>query len=114
MAKKLYVGSLSYSTTDDALKATFSAAGTVVSASIIIDKMSGRSKGFGFVEMSSDEEAAKAVEMFNGKEVDGRTIIVNEARPMTERPPRAAGARGGFGGGNNRGGGRGFGGNDRF
>lgn len=108
MAKKLYVGSLSYSTTDDALKATFSAAGTVVSASIIIDKMSGRSKGFGFVEMSTDEEAVKAIEMFNGKEVDGRTIIVNEARPMTERPPR----RGGFGG--NRGGGQGFGGNDRF
>jgi RNA recognition motif-containing protein len=112
MAKKLYVGSLSYGTTDDALKATFSAAGTVVSASIIIDKMSGRSKGFGFVEMSTDEEAVKAIEMFNGKEVDGRTIIVNEARPMTERPPRAGG-RGGFGGGN-RGGGRGFGGNDRF
>lgn len=110
MAKKLYVGSLSYSTTDDALKATFSAAGTVVSASVIIDKMSGRSKGFGFVEMSTDEEAQKAVEMFNGKEVDGRTIIVNEARPMTERPPRT----GGFGG-DNRGGGRGgFGGNDRF
>lgn len=112
MAKKLYVGSLSYSTTDDALKATFSAAGTVVSASIIIDKMSGRSKGFGFVEMSSDEEATKAVEMFNGKEVDGRTIIVNEARPMTDRPARTGG-RGGFGGGN-RDGGRGFGGNDRF
>ncbi|MFH1048886.1 MAG: RNA-binding protein [Patescibacteria group bacterium] len=113
MAKKLYVGSLSYSTTDDALKATFSAAGTVVSASIIIDKMSGRSKGFGFVEMSTDEEALKAVEMFNGKEVDGRTIIVNEARPMTERPARTGG-RGGFGSGSNRGGGRGFGGNDRF
>lgn len=111
MAKKLYVGSLSYGTTDEALKAAFSAAGTVVSASIIIDKMSGRSKGFGFVEMSTDEEAQKAIEMFNGKELEGRTIIVNEARPMTERPARTGG-RGGFGG--NRGGGRGFGGNDRF
>ncbi len=96
MAKKLYVGSLSYSATDDTLKNAFSQAGTVVSASIIIDKMSGRSKGFGFVEMSTDEEAQKAIEMFNGKELDGRTIIVNEARPMAERPPR----RGGFGGGN--------------
>ncbi len=103
MAKKLYVGSLSYDTTEDTLKATFAAAGTVTSATIIIDKMSGRSKGFGFVEMSTDEEAAKAIEMFNGKELDGRTLVVNEARPMTERPPR----RGGFGGGRsggNRGG----------
>jgi len=110
MAKKLYVGSLSYGTTDEMLKTTFAQAGTVVSATIIMDKMSGRSKGFGFVEMSTDEEALKAVEMFNGKELDGRTLVVNEARPMTERPPR----RGGFGGGN-RSGGRGFGGgNDRF
>jgi len=86
MAKKLYVGSLSYSTTEDGLKTFFADAGTVESAMIILDRMSGRSKGFGFVEMSSDEEAKKAVEMCNGKELDGRKIIVDEARPMKERP----------------------------
>ena len=85
MAKKLYVGSLSYDTTEDALKSAFEQAGTVQSATIIIDKMSNRSKGFGFVEMSSDEEAEKAIEMLNGKELDGRTLIVNEARPMKSR-----------------------------
>ncbi|MFH1990493.1 MAG: RNA-binding protein [Patescibacteria group bacterium] len=88
MAKKLYVGNLSYNMTEDTLKETFSAAGSVDSAIIIKDKMSGRSKGFGFVEMSSDEEAQKAVEMFNGKELDGRALTVNEARPMEERPRR--------------------------
>lgn len=88
MAKKLYVGNLSYNMTEDALKDTFSAAGSVDSAIIIKDKMSGRSKGFGFVEMSSDEEAQKAIEMFNGKELDGRALTVNEARPMEERPRR--------------------------
>ena len=88
MAKKLYVGNLSYDMTEDALKDTFSQAGTVESAVIIKDKMSGRSKGFGFVEMSTDEEAQKAIEMFNGKELDGRTLTVNEARPMEERPRR--------------------------
>ena len=102
MAKKLYVGGLAYSTTDSALKDTFAQAGTVESAVVIMDKMSGRSKGFGFVEMSSDEEAQKAIEMFNGKELDGRSITVNEARPMEARPPRQGGSdRGGrgFGGG---------------
>ena len=86
MAQKLYVGGLSYSTTQDGLKDYFSQAGAVASAIIITDKMSGRSKGFGFVEMSSDEEAGKAVEMFDGKEFEGRTLTVNEARPMEERP----------------------------
>ncbi|OGZ32532.1 MAG: RNA-binding protein [Candidatus Niyogibacteria bacterium RIFCSPLOWO2_12_FULL_41_13] len=110
MAKKLYVGGLSYDTTEDGLRETFSQAGTIESAVIIIDKMSGRSKGFGFVEMSSDEEAQKAIEMFNGKELDGRTITVNEARPMEARPPRQGGFdRGGRGGGFGGGGG-GFGG----
>jgi cold-inducible RNA-binding protein len=94
MAKKLYVGGLSYSTSDSALKELFAEAGTVESATIIMDRMSGRSKGFGFVEMGSDEEAAKAIELFNGKEFDGRTITVNEARPQEERP-----RQGGFGGG---------------
>jgi len=82
MSNKLYVGSLSYDTTDDSLKDLFSKAGKVVSATVITDKMSGRSKGFAFVEMSTEEEAKKAIEMFNGKEHDGRTIIVDEARPM--------------------------------
>ncbi len=88
MAKKLYVGNLSYDMTEDALKDTFSQAGNVESAIIIKDKMSGRSKGFGFVEMSTDEEAQKAIEMLNGKEFDGRALTVNEARPMEERPRR--------------------------
>ncbi|MDP3964310.1 MAG: RNA-binding protein [bacterium] len=88
MAKRLYVGNLSYSTTDDSLKEAFGQAGTVESATIIMDKMTGRSKGFGFVEMSTDEEAQKAIEMYDGKDLDGRTVKVNEARPMEERAPR--------------------------
>lgn len=88
MGKKLYVGSLPYSATDDQLKEHFSGAGTVESATVIMDRNSGRSKGFGFVEMSTDDEAAKAIEMFNGQDFDGRKILVNEARPMKERPPR--------------------------
>lgn len=103
MAKKLYVGSLSYDTTSDGLRAAFAAAGTVTSATVIMDKMSGRSKGFGFVEMANDDEADKAITMFNGKELDGRTIVVNEARPMTDRPSGGrgfgGGGRGGYGGG---------------
>jgi len=106
MAKKLYVGGLSYSTTDDGLMNYFSQAGKVDSAKIITDRMSGRSKGFGFVEMSSDEEAQAAITMFHGKEFEGRTLTVNEARPLEERPPRRAG---GFGGGGNGGGGAGGG-----
>ena len=89
MALKLYVGGLPYSTTDDALKQAFAQAGTVTSATIIIDRMSGRSKGFGFVEMSTDEEAQKAIEMFHGKDFEGRTLTVNEARPMAPRAPRS-------------------------
>ena len=88
MATKLYVGGLPYSTTDDQLRDHFAQAGNVASATIIMDKMTGRSKGFGFVEMSSDEEAQKAIEMFDKKEFGGRTLTVNEARPMEARPPR--------------------------
>lgn len=102
MAKKLFVGGLSYETTDSTLKEAFSQAGTVESAVVIMDKMSGRSKGFGFVEMSSDEEAQKAIEMLNGKDLDGRNITVNEARPMEPRPPRQGGGGRGFGGGRGR------------
>ncbi|MFC1687274.1 RNA recognition motif domain-containing protein [Patescibacteria group bacterium] len=107
MAKKLYVGSLPYSVTDDQLKEHFSQAGAVESAQVIIDRQSGRSKGFGFVEMATEEEAQKAIEMFNGQDLDGRTIVVNEARPMSDRPRGGSGGGRGFGGG---GGGRGFGG----
>ena len=94
MAKKLFVGGLPYSTTDADLQQAFAAAGTVASAVIIMDKMSGRSKGFGFVEYDNDAEAEKAIEMFNNKEFSGRTITVNEARPKEDRPPREGG--GGF------------------
>lgn len=90
MAKKLYVGGLPYSTTEDALRDLFSQAGTVDSATIIIDKMSGRSKGFGFVEMSSDEEAHSAIDMFNGKDFEGRKLMVDEARPMVKRDDRSS------------------------
>jgi len=110
MAKKLYVGGLSYDTTDKVLRETFAEAGTVESATVIMDKMSGRSKGFGFVEMSSDEEAQKAIQMFNGKELDGRNITVNEARPME---PRSQGGGGFDRGGRGGGGGGGFGGGRR-
>ena len=88
MATKLFVGNLPFTITDAELKDTFSAAGNVTSAIIITNKFSGRSKGFGFVEMSSEEEAKKAIEMFNGKDIGGRNAVVNEARPMTERPPQ--------------------------
>lgn len=84
MGTKLYVGNLDYSTTSDALKEMFAVAGTVVDAVVITDKMSGRSKGFGFVEMSSAEEAEAAIKEFNGKELNGRTLTVNEARPKRE------------------------------
>jgi cold-inducible RNA-binding protein len=93
MAKKLYVGGLPYKTTNDELKAHFSAAGAVASATIIMDKMTGRSKGFGFVEFDNDADAMKAIEMFDGKDYDGRNLTVNEARPMEERPQ---GGGGGF------------------
>lgn len=97
MAKRMFVGGLPYATTDDQLKDLFSQAGTVVSAQIVIDRMSGRSKGFGFVEMSTDEEANKAIETLNGLDFGGRKLAVNEARPKTE-----GGSRGGFGGGRDR------------
>lgn len=102
MAKRLYIGNLSFDTTNDGLMQAFSQAGAVNSATVMIDKMTGRSRGFGFVEMADDEGAMKAIEMWNGKDLDGRQLTVNEARPMTDRPARRPG---GFGGG--MGGGRG-------
>lgn len=82
---KLYVGNLSYSVTNDQLRDHFAAAGTVTDAVVITDKFSGRSKGFGFVEFETAEMAQKAIEMFNGKELDGRELVVNEARPKEPR-----------------------------
>ena len=100
MATKLYVGGLPYSTQEGALKELFAQAGEVVSAVIIMDKMSGRSKGFGFVEMSTQDEAQKAISMFNDQEFEGRKLTVNEARPMEARAPGTGGnGRGGYGGG---------------
>jgi len=111
MSKKLYVGNLAFQTTSQDLQQLFAQAGTVESASVIEDRDTGQSKGFAFVEMSTDEEAAAAIEQFNGKEVGGRALKVNEARP---RESRGGGGGRGFGGnrgggGGNRGGGGGFG-----
>ena len=93
---KLYVGGIPYRSTEDDLRKAFEEAGTVVSASIISDRMTGRSRGFGFVEMSSPEEAQAAIDRLDGKDFDGRTLSVSFARPQGERPPRRDG---GFGGG---------------
>lgn len=101
MATKLYVGGLPYSTQEAALRELFAQAGNVVSAVIIMDKMSGRSKGFGFVEMATAEEAQNAISMFNDQEFEGRKLTVNEARPMEARPPRTGG-NGGYGNGGRR------------
>ncbi len=98
MAKRLYVGNLSFDTTDEGMRQAFEAFGAVNSATVMKDKMTGRSRGFGFVEMADDDAAMKAIEGLNGKDLDGRQLTVNEARPMTERPPRRPGG-GGFGGG---------------
>ena len=94
---KLYSGGLSYDTPEQSRREAFAPAGNITSVSIIMDKMTGRSKGFGFVEYASDEDATKAIDMFNGKDFGGRAIVVNEARPMEQRAPRSD--RGGFGGG---------------
>lgn len=93
MVKKLYVGGLPYATTDDQLKDAFAQAGTVESATILMDKMTGRSKGFGFVEMSTEEEAQKAIDMWHGKDFGGRLLTVNEARPREDRPRTGGGNR---------------------
>lgn len=91
MNKKLFIGSLPYSTTEDALRDHFAQAGNVESAVIINDKMTGRSKGFGFVEYSTEDEAKKAMEMFDGKDFEGIALVVNEAKPMRERPQNSEG-----------------------
>ena len=98
-SKKLYVGGLPYSVSDGKLEELFSAHGTVESARVITDRMTGRSKGFGFVEMSSQSEAEAAIETLNGTDLEGRNITVNEARPRTERGGSRGGGGGGYGGG---------------
>src|SRR5919197_1566021 len=102
MSMKLYVGNLSFQTSSNDLQELFSQAGTVESASVVEDRDTGRSRGFGFVEMSSKEEGQAAIAQFNGRDLNGRSLTVNEARPREDRRP-GGGGRGGFGGGNRRG-----------
>lgn len=111
MSMKLYVGNLAFQTSSEDLQQLFAQAGTVQSASVIEDRDTGRSRGFGFVEMASKEEGESAISQFNGKEFNGRNLTVNEARPREDRGGnRGGGGRGGYGGGGNRGGGGGRGG----
>ena len=117
MGNKLYVGNLPYTVRDEDLQQAFSAYGSVNSAKVMMERDTGRSKGFGFVEMGSDSEAQAAVEGMNGQSLGGRSLVVNEARPMEARPPRTGGfggprGGGGFGGGGDRSGGYGGGGSD--
>jgi len=106
MGNKLYVGNLPYSFGDQDMQQTFAPYGTVSSAKVMMDRDSGRSKGFGFVEMGSDAEAKAAIEALNGRDVGGRGLVVNEARPMEPRPPRSGGGGGGGYGGGGGGGSR--------
>jgi len=119
MSNKLFVGNLSFQTTENDLQDTFAAHGTVVEANLMMDRMTGRPRGFGFVTMSTPEEAQKAIEALNGKEVGGRALTVNIARPREERAPGGGGGGGGRGYGGGGGGGRrdyggGGGGRDRY
>lgn len=100
---RLFVGNLSYQTAEQDLQDHFAAAGTVTAVNLMLDKFTGKSRGFAFVELSSSEEANKAVEMFHGKDLGGRPLTVNIARPREERPPRAQGGGGGWGGGREEG-----------
>ncbi len=114
MGSKIYVGGLPYSATEQQLSDLFAQHGAVASARVITDKFTGQSRGFGFVEMSSDEEAQKAIAALNGTQMDGRTLTVNEARPQEPRSGGGGGDRGGFGGGGGgRSGGGGGGGGNR-
>ncbi len=106
MGKKLYVGNLGYSVTETELQQLFAPHGTIESIQVIMDRDSGRSKGFGFVEMSSNSEADAAINALNGQDHDGRALTVNEAKPRESRSPSGSGGRGGYGGGGYGGGGR--------
>ena len=110
MGNKLYVGNLAYSVRDESLQQAFSQFGSVASAKVMMDRDTGRSKGFGFVEMGSDAEAQAAINGMNGQPLEGRAIVVNEARPREERPGGFGGGGGGGGGGRSGGGGGGYGG----
>lgn len=110
MGNKLYVGNLPYTVRDEDLQQAFGAFGSVNSAKVMMERDTGRSKGFGFVEMGSDAEAQSAIEGMNGQSLGGRSLVVNEARPMEARPPRSGGGGFGGGGGGGRSGGGGFGG----
>ena len=113
MATKLYVGNLSYQTNDQDLSQLFAEFGTVTSADVVVDRYSNQSRGFGFVEMSTQEEANAAIEGLNGKQVGGRALVVNESRPRESSGGGGGGSRGGYGGGGgggSRGGGGGYGG----
>jgi RNA recognition motif-containing protein len=99
MGNKLYVGNLPYSVRDGDLEQSFGQFGTVTSAKVMMERDTGRSKGFGFVEMASDAEAQAAISGMNGQPLGGRSLVVNEARPMEPRPPRSGGGGGGYGGG---------------
>jgi RNA recognition motif-containing protein len=110
VGNKLYVGNLAYSVRDDTLLQAFSPFGTVTSAKVMMDRETGRSKGFGFVEMGSDPEAQAAINGMNGQAIDGRAVVVNEARPREERPGGFGGGGGGSRGGYGGGGGGGYGG----
>jgi cold-inducible RNA-binding protein len=100
VGKKLYVGNLPFSASEEDLSAKFATCGTVESAKLITDRETGRSKGFGFVEMATDAEAQAAIDKLNGADYDGRPMTVNEARPQKKRPGPGGGGRGGYGGGN--------------
>jgi len=116
MGNKLYVGNLPYTVRDEDLQQAFGEFGTITSAKVMMERDTGRSKGFGFVEMGSDAEAQAAINGMNGQSLGGRSITVNEARPMEARPPRTGGfggGGGGYGGGGRSGGGGGYGGGDR-
>jgi len=117
MGNKLYVGNLPYSVRDGDLEQSFGQFGTVTSAKVMMERDTGRSKGFGFVEMASDAEAQAAINGMNGQPLGGRSLVVNEARPMEARPPRSGGGGfgggGGYGGGRREGGGGGYGGGRR-
>jgi cold-inducible RNA-binding protein len=114
MGNKLYVGNLPYSVRDEDLQQSFGQFGAVTSAKVMMERDTGRSKGFGFVEMASDAEAQAAINGMNGQSLGGRSVVVNEARPMEARPPRTGGFGGGGGyGGGDRSGGGGYGGGDR-
>src|SRR5580765_3383214 len=102
MSTKLFVGNLSFNTTENDLQDAFAAHGSVVEANIMMDRVSGRSRGFAFITMGSPEEAQKAIEAMNGSQLDGRALTVNIARPREDRPPGGGGGRGGGGGGGGR------------